>query len=148
MRILPATFEHLDALAPLFVTYREFYQQLPSPEASRRFLEERIKNQDARLFLAMADDEDKILGFIQLFPSLSSLSLKPVWVLNDIYVVPEARRQLVADRLILKARELAQREGVIGLRAATRQDNEVGHELYRSMGFQDDDMFKHFSLTF
>ena len=105
-------------------------------------------SEDSHLYIAMADDEEKILGFIQLFPSMSSLSLKPIWVLNDIYVVPEARRQLVADRLILKARELAHAQGAFGLRASTRKDNDVGHELYRSIGFQDDQDYKHFSLTF
>lgn len=37
MRIIKATLEHLDLLAPLFVKYREFYGQLPYPDSSARF---------------------------------------------------------------------------------------------------------------
>ena len=42
MRIIKATLEHLDLLAPLFVKYREFYGQLPYPDSSRSFLEKRL----------------------------------------------------------------------------------------------------------
>ena len=41
MRIIKATLEHLDLLAPLFVKYREFYGELPYPDSSRDFLEKR-----------------------------------------------------------------------------------------------------------
>ena len=101
MRIVQATLDHLDLLAPLFVKYREFYGMLPYPESSRKFLEKRLRRKESVIYLALPDDDDgKILGFCQLYPSFSSLSLKRVWILNDIYVAEEARRQLVADHLL------------------------------------------------
>lgn len=106
MRIIQATLEHLDLLSPLFVKYREFYGELPFPDSSRAFLEKRLRRKESVIYLALHDDDDsKLLGFCQLYPSFSSLSLKRVWILNDIYVAEEARRQLVADHLIQKAKK-------------------------------------------
>ena len=79
MRIIKATLEHLDLLTPMFVKYREFYGQLPYPDSSRSFLEKRLKRDESVIYLALPDDDDgKLLGFCQLYPSYSSLSLKPV----------------------------------------------------------------------
>src|SRR5471032_2020291 len=105
MRIIQATLEHLDLLSPLFVKYREFYGELPFPESSRSFLEKRLRREESVIYLALHDEDDsKLLGFCQLYPSYSSLSLKRVWILNDIYVAEDARRQLVADHLIKSAK--------------------------------------------
>ncbi|MGC3664131.1 GNAT family N-acetyltransferase, partial [Pseudomonas aeruginosa] len=81
------------------VKYREFYGMLSYRESSRKFLEKRLRRKESVIYLAQADEEDRLLGFCQLYPSFSSLSLKRLWILNDIYVAEEARRQLVADHL-------------------------------------------------
>ena len=47
MRIVQATLEHLDLLAPLFVKYREFYGMLSYPESSRKFLEKRLRRKES-----------------------------------------------------------------------------------------------------
>jgi GNAT superfamily N-acetyltransferase len=146
MRIVQATLDHLNQLTPLFVDYREHFGQLAYPDSSRSFLEKRISRKESVIYLAMADDEDKILGFCQLYPSFSSLSLKRVWVLNDIYVCQDARRQLVADRLIQAAKQLAKETNAVRLRVASSVNNEVAHKLYESIGFQEDTEFKNFVM--
>lgn len=67
MRIVQATLEHLDLLAPLFVKYREFYGMLSYPESSRKFLEKRLRRKESVIYLALADEEDRLLGFCQLY---------------------------------------------------------------------------------
>lgn len=147
MRIIKATLEHLDLLTPLFVKYREFYGQLPYPDSSRSFLEKRLKRDESVIYLALPDDDDgKLMGFCQLYPSFSSLSLKRVWILNDIYVCQDARRQLVADRLIQTAKQMAFKTNAVRLRVASSVDNEVAHKLYESIGFKEDTEFKSFVL--
>ena len=70
MRIIKATLEHLDLLAPLFVKYREFYGELPYPDSSREFLEKRLTRDESVIYLALpVDDDKKLLGFCQLYPS-------------------------------------------------------------------------------
>jgi ribosomal protein S18 acetylase RimI-like enzyme len=96
------------------------------------------------IYLALADDDDKLLGFCQLYPSYSSLSLKRVWILNDIYVAEDARRQLVADRLLQTAKKMAKEANAVRMRVATSRDNEVAQKVYESIGFVEDEQFKNY----
>ena len=147
MRIIKATLEHLDLLAPLFVKYREYYGQLPYPDSSRSFLEKRLERDESIIYLALPDDDDnKLMGFCQLYPSFSSLSLKRVWILNDIYVAEDSRRMLVADNLMREAKKLAEDTNAVRLRASTSSDNEVAMKTYESMGFKADTEFKSYIL--
>ena len=146
MRIIQATPEHLNLLTPMFVKYRELYDAMPYPETSRSFLEKRLERKESVIYLAMADHEDKLLGFCQLYPSFSSLSLKRVWILNDIYVCQDARRQLVADRLIQTAKQMAKETNAVRLRVSTSINNEVAQKVYESIGFREDSKFKNYTL--
>ncbi|WP_422421272.1 GNAT family N-acetyltransferase [Pseudomonas sp. GZD-222] len=147
MRIIKATLEHLDLLAPLFVKYREFYGQLPYPDSSRSFLEKRLERSESIIYLALADDDDKkLMGFCQLYPSFSSLSLKRVWILNDIYVAEDSRRMLVADHLMREAKKMAKETNAVRLRVSTSSNNEVAMKTYESIGFHEDTEFKSYIL--
>ncbi|WP_271410546.1 GNAT family N-acetyltransferase [Pseudomonas sp. Q1-7] len=147
MRIVQATLEHLDLLTPLFVKYREFYGELPFPESSRKFLEKRLSRKESVIYLALPDDDDtRLLGFCQLYPSFSSLALKRVWILNDIYVAEDARRQLVADRLLQTAKKMARETNAVRMRVSTSVSNEVAHKVYESIGFREDAEFKNYIL--
>lgn len=146
MRILQARPEHLDLLTPLFIAYREFHGQPTLPDTSRSFLAERLQQKDSVIYLALADDEDQLLGFCQLFPSFSSLTLRRVWILNDIYVAGDARRQLVADRLLQTAKQMARDSKAVRMRAATLKGNDTARRLYESIGFREDDQFSNFLL--
>ncbi|MDD2046958.1 GNAT family N-acetyltransferase [Pseudomonas putida] len=147
MRIITATLEHLDLLAPLFIKYREFYGKLPYPDSSRSFLEKRLERGESIIYLALADDDDnKLMGFCQLYPSFSSLSLKRVWILNDIYVAEDSRRMLVADHLMREAKKMAKDTNAVRLRVSTSTDNEVAMKTYESMGFHVDTEFKSYIL--
>ena len=146
MRIIQATLEHLDLLTPLFVKYREFYGALPYPDSSRAFLEKRLRRKESVIYLALADADNKLMGFCQLYPSFSSLSLKRVWILNDIYVAEDARRQLVADNLIRTAKKMAKDTHAVRMRVSTSSDNEVAQKTYESIGFKEDTEFKNYVL--
>ncbi len=147
MRIIQATLEHLGLLAPLFVKYREFYGQLPYPDTSRRFLEKRLERGESVIYLALPDDDDtRLMGFCQLYPSFSSLSLKRVWIVNDIYVAEDFRRMLVADNLMREAKKMAKETNAVRLRVSTSIGNEVAKKTYESMGFREDTEFKNYIL--
>ncbi|PAU87673.1 GNAT family N-acetyltransferase [Pseudomonas sp. WN033] len=138
MRIVQAGVDRLDDITPLFIKYREFYGQLPKPEASRRFLHDRLVNEQAIILLAEDETSGKVLGFAQFIPSFSALTLHPSWVLKGIYVIEEARRQLVADRMINRAKEMARAAGIQRMTVMTGEDNSAAQSLYRSLGFSDD----------
>lgn len=147
MRIIQASLEHLDLIAPLFVKYREFYGELPFPDSSRAFLEKRLRRKESVIYLALPDDDDKrLLGFCQLYPSYSSLSLKRVWILNDIYVAEDARRQLVADHLLKTAKKMAKQTQAVRMRVSTSANNDIAQKTYESIGFREDTEFKNYTL--
>ncbi|MFT6429214.1 MAG: ribosomal protein S18 acetylase RimI-like enzyme [Halopseudomonas sp.] len=146
MRIVQADTSRLDEITPLFIKYREFYGQLPKPEASRRFLEDRLKNDQAIILLGEDEETRKVMGFCQFIPSFSALTLSPTWVLKGVYVVEEARRQLVADKLINHAKSMARAQGIKRMTVMTGESNHTAHGLYRSLGFSADSEFNYFAL--
>jgi GNAT superfamily N-acetyltransferase len=136
----------LDAVAPLFDAYRQFYGQRPDLAAARAFLGERLSRDESVIFFAVDDDgSDEVLGFIQLYPSFSSVSVRRLWVLNDLFVTPDVRRGGVGRRLLERAREWAVETDSKGLTLATAADNAAAQALYESCGWQQDE-FKHYVL--
>lgn len=105
MEIVQATPYHIEFLTPLFDQYRQFYRQGSDPEGGREFLLDRMKRRESIVYLALQDG--RAVGFVQLYPCFSSTSMKRLWILNDLFVSPTARRSGIGKALIARARELA-----------------------------------------
>ena len=131
-------------LAPLFDLYRQFYGQRSDLAAARAFLSERVRRDESVIFIASADD--LALGFTQLYPSFSSVSVRRLWILNDLFVSPAARRGGVGRRLLERAREWAVETGAKGLTLTTALTNSAARSLYESCGWRLDDEFAHYQL--
>jgi ribosomal protein S18 acetylase RimI-like enzyme len=142
-----ATVEHLDLLIPLFDAYRQFYGQDPDPEGSRLYLMDRLIMQEAVVLLALDHNNSLAAGFALLYPSYSSISLKRVWILHDLYVAPYARRQGVAQALMEQALQHAEETGAKELQLATATDNAPAKALYEKLGYLRDEDFHHYFLT-
>lgn len=138
MKIITATLDHLELLAPLFDAYRVFYEQASDLEAASAFLRERFLLRESVIFLAL--EGDTALGFTQLYPSFSSVSLQRLWILNDLFVIPEARGQRVGEALIGAAVEVARESGAVGVQLETAHSNLSGQKLYERLGFQREDL--------
>lgn len=137
--------EDLEAVAPLFTAYRVFYRQPHDPEADRVFLKERLDNGESVIFIAEANGEPA--GFVQLYPSFSSVALKRVWVLNDLYTSKETRKQGVGTALLEQARAFAAETGAKGLVLETTPDNETAQALYEQLGWKRDEHYHYFIET-
>ncbi len=143
--VTEATTRDLDDVAALFDAYRVFYRQASDLAAARAFLAERFKRRDSVVLLAR--QQGTAIGFIQLYPSLSSVSMKRIWILNDLYVAPGGRRSGTGRRLMEGAREFASATGAIRLELTTEHNNTAAQALYRSCGYVRDDVFYKFILT-
>jgi ribosomal protein S18 acetylase RimI-like enzyme len=141
VHVVRATLHDVDRLVPLFGAYREFYRRPANPDGSRRFLTERLTRAESVIFLA--EESASAIGFTQLYPTFASLSLKPWWVLYDLYVVPSARRKGVASLLLAKAQRLAQESGADGISLETARDNPA-QKLYEAHGWKRDEVFLHY----
>jgi ribosomal protein S18 acetylase RimI-like enzyme len=145
IRVVRATLADVDRLVPLFGAYREFYHRPADPDGSRRFLSERLARAESVVYLA--EKESTVLGFMQLYPTFASLSMKPWWVLYDLYVIPSARHGGVASLLLDRAKQLARETGADGISLETAVDNPA-QKLYEAHGWKRDDGFLHYELYF
>ncbi|WP_223787214.1 GNAT family N-acetyltransferase [Marinicella meishanensis] len=142
MIIRKADIQDLPQLSQLFDGYRRFYQQpgdLPGAEA---FIRERLTQQES--VVLVAEDQDQLLGFTQLFPSFSSVSMQRLWILNDLFVAEPARGAGVAAALMNHAKELA--ADTKGIILETDWDNVKAQKLYDKLGYQKQDSTYHYFL--
>jgi hypothetical protein len=96
-QVRKATAEDLNLLVPLFDAYRQFYRQPSEPERARGFLLERFQHSQSVIFLAF--EGAPAVGFTQLYPSFSSSAMARIFILNDLFVAPAARRCVTARAL-------------------------------------------------
>jgi GNAT superfamily N-acetyltransferase len=145
LRILRAASKDIDDLVPLFDGYRQFYGQRSDPAAARAFLSRRIERDESVIHLAYTSPREAA-GFTQLYPSFSSVSLRPLWILNDLFVRTDVRRGGVGRALLERAREHALETGARGLVLSTGVTNKAAQTLYESCGWKRDDEFFHYYL--
>ena len=142
VRIVRAGAADVDRIAPLFDAYRQFYKQKSDPAAARTFIAERLQRDESVVFLAL--NGDKAVGFVQLYPCFSSTAMKRMWILNDLFVTPEARRSGAAKALMERARQWAVETKADGLWLETAVDNHPAQRLYESLGWKrDNDYFRY-----
>jgi ribosomal protein S18 acetylase RimI-like enzyme len=145
MEIYQATLSDLKEVSNLFNLYRMFYKQPSNLNGAELFISERLKNQESVIFVAV--DQGKYLGFTQLYPSFSSVSMKRTWILNDLYVHEEARKKGVAQKLLETAKEYALSTGAKSLELQTAPDNKDAQRLYEKNGYKADSSFLNYSLN-
>jgi ribosomal protein S18 acetylase RimI-like enzyme len=143
--IRKATINDLDSLTELFNSYRLFYQQESDIPGAKSFIKERLLNEDSVVFIAY--EEGKAVGFVQLYPTFSSVSMKRSWILNDLYVNASARKKGFGEKLLQKVIEFAEETGAKGLSLETGEDNLTAQRLYEKIGFKkESNYFYYFSL--
>jgi GNAT superfamily N-acetyltransferase len=134
MKIVTATLNEIDILAKLFDEYRVFYERESDIEAARKFLSERIVNKESVIYLAL-DELGIGMGFVQLYFSFTSVGMKNLLILNDLYVNANYRKMGVGEALIDKCKELAKNLHSVGLILETRNENLIAQNLYHKTDF-------------
>jgi ribosomal protein S18 acetylase RimI-like enzyme len=139
-----ASFKDIEVLSELFDQYRRFYKQTSDRNAARKFLEERLKNNDSVIFTA--NDKTSVVGFTQLYPSFSSVAMRRIWILNDLYVEESYRRKGVGKLLMDTAETYARNTGAVKMILATQFSNTAAQKLYEARGYVKDEEFHHYAL--
>jgi ribosomal protein S18 acetylase RimI-like enzyme len=135
MEIVKAHIKHLDELVPLFDNYRVFYKQVTDLKAARKFLEDRLKQQDSVIYIVYLDH--LAVGFTQLYSLFSSVAMQPIFLLNDLYIDSKFRNKGIGEALIEKAKALCIEKKYKGIVIQTAYDNPAQH-LYQRLGFKPD----------
>ncbi len=134
LKLLRADASSLDQVAGLFDAYRGFYGQPANLPQSRQFLAERLARDESVIFYAQ-DESVQALGFVQLYPSFSSIDAHRTWLLSDLFTASQARGRGVGTLLMNAARDFALATGAKGLVLETATDNHTAQRLYESLGY-------------
>lgn len=155
MHIRLATIQDLELLVPLFNGYRVFYRKTTDLEGARSFLRERLIKKDSIIYIAFAKavpttvevgDSDIAVGFTQLYPIFSSVSMEPMYILNDLFIDPDYRGQGIGQSLIATVKDLCCKEQQKGIVIQTETTNPAQH-LYERLGFKKDPDLHYFWAT-
>lgn len=135
----------LALVAPLFDAYRVFYGQPGDLPAATDFLSERLRLGESVLFVAETAP-GQAAGFTQLYPAFTSLGLRRLWILNDLFVAPEARRLGVGTGLLEAARQHGVQTGAARLVLTTDTDNLQAQATYEAHGWKRDERYYTYEL--
>jgi len=122
-------------LLPMMRAYCDFYEVDP-PEGDLEALARALiaDRRNEGLQLIARGEEGEPLGFATVFWSWQTLSAARAGVMNDLFVVPEARGKGIGGALIEECRRHARERGAAELVWETAPDNETAQRLYRSTG--------------
>ncbi|WP_327362027.1 GNAT family N-acetyltransferase [Streptomyces sp. NBC_01296] len=134
----------VDVAAALFRGYLDFYEvKVEDPDRPRAFLAQRIRAGESLVLLADVPGAGTV-GFAQVYRTFSSLALRPVWILSDLYVDPSGRRTGAGRALLRDVLRRAREAGAAGVQLETAYDNRVAQSLYEAEGFERDALHVYF----
>lgn len=147
LKTFRAAAEDVPLLAPLFDAYRTFYGRSSDLKLAKTFLSDRLKAEESVIFYCRQLSSDSPVGFMQLYPSFSSVSAGRIWILNDLFVSSEARRLGVGRVLIQAAHDHARETGALRVVLSTAHTNQTAQALYESIGYIQDTEFRSYSFA-
>ncbi|MNH87128.1 TDP-fucosamine acetyltransferase [compost metagenome] len=145
-RVHQASIEDLNELAEVFNKYRIFYGQPNDIEGAKSFLFDRFEHQESIIFCVQDHNSGQILGFTQLYPLFSSISMRRLLLLNDLYVDEAYRKQGIGQLLLDTAKGYAEKVRAKGLQLSTAVTNSSAQSLYERNGYVRDNEFYHYFL--
>lgn len=131
--IRKAAHSDLHQVSRLFDAYRVFYGKQSDILAAENFIGTRLKLSDSEIFVAEVDGV--LAGFTQLYPLYSSVRMKKLWLLNDLFVDGDYRGRGISVMLIDAAKQLCYDSGACGMYLETAKSNDIGNALYPRTGF-------------
>ncbi|CAK8741588.1 hypothetical protein SODG_004905 [Sodalis praecaptivus] len=125
--------------------YREFYGEEINHSRSLEFVRERLYLGDSKVIVAVSGG--KIVGFVQLFPSFSTVTLQRLWILNDLYVLEDFRSRKVGLKLLESAKAFALEHGAKELFIEGAVSNARARTVCERFGFVENIEYKYYHLS-
>ena len=123
----------INQLSVLFDKYRIFYKQKSDVDTAKSFLKKRMKRRESVIFVA--EERKDLVGFTQLFPIFSSVSMQRTWLLNDLYVNEKARSMGAGTALLYAAKKFGAETRSKWLLLQTAADNFTAQKVYEKNGW-------------
>jgi len=122
--------DNLKDVLPLIRKYQEFYGVDNICDVdNEKFFSQFGENSSLGCQFVYRNNGD-VLGFATVYFSFTSTIAKKVAVLNDLYSLPEARKQGIATKLIEHCREYASQSNAVRLQWVTAPDNNQAQLVY------------------
>ncbi|WHY01446.1 GNAT family N-acetyltransferase [Neobacillus sp. DY30] len=140
--ISQAAIQDLSKLVPIFDDYREYFKQQKDPAQVEQFLFEKFEHLESVIFIAQVQEE--VVGFAQLYPVFSSLTLQRVWLLNDFFITERNRGSGVGTQLFEKVKEFTQLTKSKGIELSVEHTNKKAWAFWEKQGFKMDEDFRYY----
>ena len=124
-----------DIVIELFDKYRMFYKQSSDIELARKYIKDRLEQNEAQVYVAFEKENSKPIGFTLLYPKFSSVSATKNWHIGDLYVEIDHRKKGIGEILLSTALNFAKNEGANFISLNTAIDNYSAQKLYENFGF-------------
>jgi len=126
--------DELERLLPAIADYQRFYEvENIDDERNRAFFARFLSpSDDGAILVARSDGE--VRGYACLYWHLSSLAAAETVLMNDLFVVEDARGEGVGRALIEASTAIARQRGAAWLEWCTAPDNKRAQALYDSTG--------------
>ena len=134
MIVRKAKKKDIEQLAILLDKYRIFYKQKGDVARAKTFLKKRMKRKESVIFVV--EERKDLIGFTQLFPIFSSVSMMRTWLLNDLYINEKARGKGAATALLNAARKFGRETNAKWLLLQTAADNFTAQAVYEKNGWE------------
>jgi len=145
LTVRTATLDDLDAVAPLFDLYRQFFAGAADFETSRAFLAERLERGESIVLAAF--DGAVCAGFLQLYPLFSSWYCKRQWFLSDLYVAEAFRGRTIGKKLVESCVDFAKSAGSRSILVEIPFSEPHLVTFYEKLAFHKDEVFALYRCT-
>ena len=133
VEIAPITAEEFEELLPLIAAYQRFYKAEPDEARNHTHFGRLLDDHDAGIQFVALDEVGQALGFATLYFPLGSVTPGVACLMNDLFVVPEARGHGIGRALILHCLSYAKAHGFPKIHWQTALDNHTAQRLYDSL---------------
>lgn len=136
MNIVKLNAKDVERIVPLFDEYRVYFGQQSDIQSAQKFLYDKLLNNESTIFVA--EDNGKVIGFLQLYTMLSSMNMSELLIINDLYLTTEARGKRIGEQLMHQAFDYGKENGYDSIYLETEKSNTGGNKLYKKLGMQID----------
>ncbi len=131
-----ASIEDIEKIYFMVDEFRQVYGETSDLESCKDFVTERISKNESVIFFACDSVTLTPFGYVQLYPFFSTLSLRTFWMLTDLYIRPDFRKNGYSKLLINNSKVLAQESKTVGILIEARITNHSAERLYDTVGFK------------
>jgi GNAT superfamily N-acetyltransferase len=129
----------LPALTDLLYAYIVDFYRRPAPPAEQVHALIGVCLQGERGVQFVAEQDGRLIGFATLYFTYSTLRAQPASIMNDLYVVEDARGSGAAAALFGACRRYTQENGFAFMTWETARENHRAQRFYAKMGGEQGD---------